>query len=141
MDDFCLRSKTQIGREILLHPGPSTVEMPPSALDKLRTKFLFWCHSLSFVTKHHDTIGLFLVKYKLRLRILLHYIKLRVGQSVDRIPVEARFSAPVRSGPGAHLVSCTFSTGFLPEIKRTGCGVNHQRPGSAEVKERIKLYF
>ena len=28
-----------------------------------------------------------------------------------RIPVEARFSAPVQTGPGAHPASCTMGTG------------------------------
>ena len=61
-----------------------------------------------------------------------------VGQSVDRIPVEARFSTPVQTGSGAHPVSCTLSTGFFfPVVKRTGCGVTHQHPGSAKVKERV----
>ena len=40
----------------------------------------------------------------------------------DRIPVGARFSAPVQSGPGAHSASCTMGTGFLPEVK-SGRGV------------------
>jgi hypothetical protein len=32
---------------------------------------------------------------------------LRVGRSGDRIPVGARFSTPVQTGPGAHPASCT----------------------------------
>ena len=36
-----------------------------------------------------------------------------------RIPVEARFSAPVQTGPGAHQASCTVGTGSLPGVK---CG-------------------
>jgi len=32
----------------------------------------------------------------------------------DRIPVWARFSAPVQTGPGAHPASCTMITGSLP---------------------------
>jgi hypothetical protein len=31
---------------------------------------------------------------------------LRAGQSGDRIPVEAEFSAPVQTGPGAHPAPC-----------------------------------
>ena len=30
---------------------------------------------------------------------------------------EARFSAPVRTGPGAHLASCTMGTGSFPGVK------------------------
>jgi hypothetical protein len=30
---------------------------------------------------------------------------------------EARFSAPVQTGPGAHPASCTVITGFFPGVK------------------------
>jgi len=40
----------------------------------------------------------------------------------DRIPVGARFSAPVQTGPGAHTVSCTMGTGSFPGVK-SGRGV------------------
>ena len=33
--------------------------------------------------------------------------EVRAGRSGDRIPVGARFSAPVQTGPGAHSASCT----------------------------------
>jgi hypothetical protein len=36
---------------------------------------------------------------------------LRAGRSGVRIPVGARFSAPVQTGPGAHPVFCTVGTG------------------------------
>ena len=39
----------------------------------------------------------------------------------DRIPVQARFSAPVQTGPGAHPASCTMGTGSFPGSK--------ERPG------------
>jgi len=42
--------------------------------------------------------------------------------SGDIIPVVARFSAPVKTGPGAHLYSCTMSTGSFPGVK-SGQGV------------------
>jgi len=47
---------------------------------------------------------------------------LRAGRSRDRIPVRARFSAPVQTGPGAHSASCTMSTGSFPGVK-SGRGV------------------
>jgi hypothetical protein len=34
----------------------------------------------------------------------------------DRIPVGARFSAPVQTGPGAHLASCAMGTGSFPGV-------------------------
>jgi hypothetical protein len=38
---------------------------------------------------------------------------LRTGRSGNRIPVEARFSAPVHTGSGAFPASCTMGTGYL----------------------------
>ena len=35
----------------------------------------------------------------------------------NRIPVEARFSAPVQTGPGAHPASCTMGTGSFQRVK------------------------
>jgi len=39
--------------------------------------------------------------------------------------VEARFSAPVQTGPGAYPASYTMGTGSFPEIKRPGRGVDN----------------
>ena len=47
---------------------------------------------------------------------------LRAGRSGDRIPVGARFSAPVQTGPGAHPAFCTIGTGSFPGVK-SGRGV------------------
>ena len=47
------------------------------------------------------------------------------GRSGDRIPVGARFSAPVQTGPGAHPASYTMGTGSFPGIKRPRRGVDH----------------
>jgi hypothetical protein len=55
--------------------------------------------------------------------------------------LEARFSAPVQTGPGAHPASYTMGTGSLLGVKRLGRGVNHPPPSSAKVKERVELYF
>jgi hypothetical protein len=53
----------------------------------------------------------------------------------------ARFSAPVETGPGAHPASCTMCTGSFLGVKRSGRGVDHPPPCSAEVKERVELYL
>jgi hypothetical protein len=47
---------------------------------------------------------------------------LRTGWSGDRIPVGARFSAPVQTGPRAHPASCTMGTDSFPGVK-SGRGV------------------
>jgi len=65
---------------------------------------------------------------------------LAVG-SGDRIPVAARFSAPIQTGPVAHPASYTIGTGSFPRIKRPGCGVDHRPASSTEVKERVELYI
>jgi len=46
---------------------------------------------------------------------------LRAGRSGDRIPVGARFSAPVQTGPGAHPASFTIGTGSFPGVKSGRC--------------------
>ena len=57
------------------------------------------------------------------------------GQSGDRIPVGARFSAPVQTGPGARPASCTMGTGSFPGAKRPGRDVDPSPPSSAVVKK------
>jgi len=47
------------------------------------------------------------------------------GRSGDRIPAEARISAPVQTGPGVHPASYTMGTGSFPEVKRPGRGVDN----------------
>jgi hypothetical protein len=70
-----------------------------------------------------------------------HLTSLRAGRSGDRIPVGARFSAPVQTGPGAYPASYTMGTESFPGVKRPGRGVDHPPPSSAEVKERVELYL
>jgi hypothetical protein len=56
-------------------------------------------------------VFLFLFTYKVGPGWLSRYSNaLRARRSVDRIPLEARFSAPVQIGPGAHRASCTMGT-------------------------------
>ena len=59
----------------------------------------------------------------------------------DRIPVRARFSAPVQTGPGTHPASYTAVTGSFPGVKRPGRGVDHPPPSRAEVEGRVELYI
>jgi hypothetical protein len=50
----------------------------------------------------------------------LYNDSLRAGRSGVRIPVRARFSAPVQTGPGTHPASCTMGTGSFQGAKRRG---------------------
>jgi hypothetical protein len=43
----------------------------------------------------------------------------------DRIPVESKFSAPVRTSPEAHPASYTLVTTSFPGVKWPGRGVEH----------------
>jgi hypothetical protein len=55
----------------------------------------------------------------------MHSDSLRTKWSGDRIPVEARFSAPVQIGPGAYPASYAMGTGLFSGVKRPGRGVDH----------------
>ena len=57
----------------------------------------------------------------------------------DRIPVGARFSAPVQTGPGEHSASCTMGTWYLTGVNWPRLGVDHPPPSSAEVEGRVEL--
>jgi len=56
--------------------------------------------------------------------------------------VWAIFSVPVQTDPGAHPASYTMGTGCFPWGKAAGGrGVDQTTASSAEVKERVELYF
>jgi hypothetical protein len=54
---------------------------------------------------------------------------------------EAKFSAPLQTGLGAHTASYTMGTGSFPRVKRLRRGIVHPSPSRAEVKERVNLYL
>jgi hypothetical protein len=67
---------------------------------------------------------------------------LRSGRSWDRIPVGARFSAPVQTGPGAHPASCTMRTGSFPGVESgQGVTLTPQPLPVPSSKNRIELYL
>ena len=66
---------------------------------------------------------------------------LRAGRSGDRIPVGARFSALVQTGPGAQPTSYTMGTGSFPGVKRPRRDVDHPPPSGVEVEGRVELYI
>ena len=73
------------------------------------------------------TTGTFVVKFARKLTCVYFGIQeaqrsrhsdlLRAGQSVDRIPAESRFSAPVKTRPRAHAASNTMSTESRPRAQ------------------------
>ena len=79
--------------------------------------------------------------------------KLRVSDSTPRFNYhgfdgtliesrwEARFSPHVQIGPGNPPASCTMDTGPFSGLKRPERGGNHPPSHSAEVEERVELYF
>jgi hypothetical protein len=62
---------------------------------------------------------------------------LRAGRSGDRIPVGAKFSAPIQTGRGAYPASYTVGAVSFPGVKRPGRDVGHLPPSSAEVNKRV----
>ena len=66
---------------------------------------------------------------------------LRAGRSGDRIPMGARFSAPVHTGTTDHPASYTMGSGSFLGVKRPRRDVNHPHPSSAKVEERVELYL
>jgi len=55
--------------------------------------------------------------------------------------VAARFYSSVKAGPGDHPTSYTMRNGSFPGVKRPGRGVDNPPQPSAEVEERVELYF
>ena len=72
----------------------------------------------------------------MRIKFLLQF-----GLSGDRIPVEARLSAPVQNDPGAHPAFCTVGTVSFLVVKQPGRVVYHQPTYSADIKERVEQYL
>jgi hypothetical protein len=66
---------------------------------------------------------------------------LRARRSGDRIPVAARFYAPVQIFSEVYPASYTMDNESFPVIKRPGRGVDHPPLSSADSKERVELYI
>ena len=60
---------------------------------------------------------------------------LLAGRSGGRIPVGARFSAPVQNGPEAYSASFTMGTGSFSGVKRPGRGFGHPPHLAPKLKE------
>jgi hypothetical protein len=62
--------------------------------------------------------------------------ELGTGRSGNRIPVRARFLAPVQTDPGTHPASYTMGTGSFPGSKRPGRGVDQQPHLASGLKKK-----
>jgi hypothetical protein len=67
--------------------------------------------------------------------LCLYSDSLRDGRSGDRIPVGARFSARVQTGPGAHPASYTVGSGSFRGVKRAMSGIYHPPHQEPELKK------
>jgi hypothetical protein len=68
------------------------------------------------------------------------FFSLRAGRSGDRIPVGAKYSAPIQTGPGVHPASCTVCTGSFP-VGGGKAVVAWPPPSGPEVKQRVQVYL
>jgi len=64
-----------------------------------------------------------------------------MGPGIDSWWGGARIFASVQTGPGTQPASYTMDTGSFLGVKRSGCGVDHPSPSSAEVKEKVEVYL
>ena len=94
------------------------------------------CHPVAVVIMHVH-------KYEIRMQLdTVKWARYRSqysdwllpGRSGDRIPVGAKSSAPVQTGPGAHPAPCTLGTRSFPGVKRLGRDSDPSSPSSAVVK-------
>ena len=66
---------------------------------------------------------------------------LRAVQPRDRIPMQARFSAPVQTGFGARSALYKIGIWPFPKVKRSANDVTHPSSSSPKVTERVELYL
>ena len=127
-------------------------------VDRLSALLISLCYLLLIITKwqrrfrnkqnicrtpnklYYFVVLLYGLVMQLMVFIYSYSDSLRAVRSGDRIPVGARFSSPVQTGPGVHPASYTMGTGSFPGVKRPRRGFDHPPPSSAEVEGRVELY-
>ena len=58
-----------------------------------------------------------------------------------QIPVGAKFSAAVQTGPGSNPASHTMGTGSSPRVNSGGHRFDHPPPSRAKVIEKVEIYI
>ena len=104
---------------------------PIRSIASIATDYATVTMSMKLRTVVHDTY------YQKHSYESLFVIAVRPG---DRIPVRARFLAPVQTGPGAQPPCYKMGTGSFPLVKRPRPGINHPPASSAEVTVRVQVY-
>jgi hypothetical protein len=90
---------------------------------------------------HYIRTNIVLFKSKGQQQLNQYSNSLQAERSGNRITVEARFSAPIQTGPGAHPSSYTMGTRSLSQEKVATAGIIHPHQSSAEVTGRVELYL
>ena len=104
----------RVATEVLHHGSP--IRGPPGYNMRPAAKFLICINCKNYAVIWAVIPLIMLSRYS---------DSLRAGRSGDRIPVGARFSAPVQTGPGAHPASYIMGTGSFPGVQRADRSVDH----------------
>ena len=72
-----------------------------------------------------------------------NFVSLQSGRSGERVPVGARFSAPIQTVPGGppNLLYSVYRVVPGWAVKLLGRGINHPPPSDPEVKEKVDQYL
>ena len=90
---------------------------------------------VSKIGPHNITILLLRILYFTLFIATSWMVRLRVGRSGDRIPVGARFSAPVHTCPGTYPACYTTGTGYFLGVKQPERVVDHPPHLAPRIKE------
>ena len=87
---------------MVIYTSQKTTSVPKFPSAGLPSRITVFLNFMQFIIDYSNQVG----------RVAQSVKRLATGWTVgDRIPVEARFSAPVQTGPGANPASCTMGTG------------------------------
>jgi hypothetical protein len=126
---------------------PSRIQIPrfQSACNEFLYASLLWRHNgvdrysainhVMVVSELDKVLVCYLAWWNIKMFAVL------IGRSGDRIPLGARFSAPVLTALGLHNILFNRYRLSFRGVKRPASGFDHSTPSSADVKERVELYI